>query len=111
MKGFVAGDHVSKSQESTGGDFGAPYCSLLFASNIGILKPPSGCELEVLDCSPHAIWYPIVFWRASKPSPRLRHPSPARGRGDGGEGATHCSWDEGIGLGVSAPRDGYRIKR
>jgi len=25
----VAGDHVSKSQESTGGDFGAPYCSLL----------------------------------------------------------------------------------
>jgi len=25
----VAGDHVSKGQESTGGDFGAPHCSLL----------------------------------------------------------------------------------
>jgi hypothetical protein len=24
----VAGDHVSKSQESAGGDFGAPHCSL-----------------------------------------------------------------------------------
>jgi len=25
----VAGDHVSKSQERTRGDFGAPHCSLL----------------------------------------------------------------------------------
>ncbi|XZE36712.1 hypothetical protein SH501x_002296 [Pirellulaceae bacterium SH501] len=28
----VAGDHVSKSQESTGGDFGAPHCSCCFVS-------------------------------------------------------------------------------
>ena len=28
----VAGEHVSKSQESTGGDFGAPHCSSCFLS-------------------------------------------------------------------------------
>jgi hypothetical protein len=37
----VAGDHDSKSQESTGGDFGAPHCSLF--------EQPSGFEQEVQD--------------------------------------------------------------
>ena len=40
----VAGDHVSKSPESTGGDFGAPHCSLLFASNKWLFELLSGCE-------------------------------------------------------------------
>lgn len=33
----------------------------------------------------------------------------ARERGEGGEGVTHCACDEGIGLGVDTPRDGYRV--
>ena len=87
----------------------APLCSLLSDSIRSLLEHPSGFEHEVLDRFPVALWYPIVSWRASKPSPRLRHPSPARGRGAGGEGVTHCACDEGIGLGVDTPRDGYRV--
>jgi hypothetical protein len=45
----VAGDHVSKSQESTGGDFGAPHCSLLTDSIKWLFEQPSGFEHEVLD--------------------------------------------------------------
>jgi hypothetical protein len=29
----VAGDHVSKSQDGTGGDFGAPHCSYLLTAS------------------------------------------------------------------------------
>ena len=76
----VAGDHVSKSQESSDGDFGAPHCSLLSDSIRLLLEHPSGFEHEVLEPILVALWYPIVSWRASKPSPRLRHPSPARAR-------------------------------
>lgn len=34
----VAGNYVSKSQESTAGDFGAPHCSL-FPSSVEVLEP------------------------------------------------------------------------
>lgn len=45
----VAGDHVSKSQESTGSDFGAPHCSLLTDSIKWLFEQPSGFEHEVQD--------------------------------------------------------------
>jgi hypothetical protein len=45
----VAGDHDSKSQESTGGDFGAPLCSLLSDSIKWLFEQPSGFEHEVQD--------------------------------------------------------------
>jgi hypothetical protein len=45
----VAGDHDSKSQESTGGDFGAPHCSLLSDSIKWLFEHPSGFEYEVQD--------------------------------------------------------------
>ena len=34
----VAGDHVSKNQESTGGDFGAPHCSCFFSCSYSYSK-------------------------------------------------------------------------
>jgi hypothetical protein len=69
----VAGDHVSKGQESTGGYFGAQHCYILSDSIKWLCELPSSFEHEVLDRFPVVQWYPIVSWRASKPSPRLRH--------------------------------------
>jgi hypothetical protein len=50
----VAGDHDSKNQESTGGDFGAPHCSLLSDSIRWLFEHPSGFEYEVLEPIPVA---------------------------------------------------------
>ncbi len=75
----VAGDHASKSQESTGGDFGAPHCSLLRDPIKWLFGPPSGLEHEGLDRIPVAICYPIVSWRAASPHPAFGTPLPRAG--------------------------------
>ena len=49
----------------------------------------------------------------SIPSPLLlaldRRSGCVPAEGLGGEGVTHCACDEGIGLRVGDPRDGYRV--
>ncbi len=73
----VAGDHDSKSQESTGGDFGAQYCSRFFV--VLVLSP---LRRTVLVLVIEAIWYSNpTHWSASyrKPprstSPQFKQPS------------------------------------
>ena len=50
---------------------------------------------------------PLSILTCEQPSPHLRHPSPARGTGAGGEGTTRCTCDEGISPVCTSHRDGY----
>jgi len=46
---YVAGDHVAKSQETTGVNNGGSHCSLLSDSIKWLFEQPSGFEHEVLN--------------------------------------------------------------
>ena len=83
----VAGGHVSKSQEGIVGDFGAPHCSLLFASIQWLVELPSGYAHEALDLSSDENDTTLCLGVPANPHPAFGTPlprGPARGRGAGG---------------------------
>ena len=60
---------------------------------------------------PKATPNPIPSSQLQRVAPSPHSPLPRAGEGcrRRGEGVTHCACDEGIGLGVDTPRDGYRV--
>ena len=79
----VAGDHVSKSQESTVGDFGAPHCSLLRDPIKWLFEQPSGFELEVLVRIQLLYGTRLYLGVLASPHPAFGTPLPRAGEGKG----------------------------